>query len=80
MGMCRKPKKLIRDLWRESELTTSLETKIRTDFGGYLDKSDYKSRADHLLYKEEIGPAMRAALLAGPDVVALGASPRRRHQ
>ncbi len=63
--------KLVRGLWRESELSPPLETKIRTDFGSYLDKSDYKSRADHLLYKEAIGPAMRSALLAGPDVVAL---------
>ncbi len=63
--------KLVRNLWRESELSSSLETKIRADFGNYLDKSDYKSRADHLLYKEEIGAAMRSALLAGKDVVAL---------
>jgi soluble lytic murein transglycosylase len=63
--------KLVRSLWREAELTPSLETKIRTDFGTYLEKSDYKSRADHLLYTEDIGTAMRAAALAGPDVLAL---------
>jgi len=64
-------RKLVRSLWREADLTPALETKIRADFGAYLEKSDYKSRADHLLYKEETGPAMRAAALAGPDVLAL---------
>ncbi len=63
--------KLVRTLWREAELTPSLETKIRADFGTYLEKADYKSRADHLLYKENIGAAMRAATFAGPDVLAL---------
>ncbi len=53
------------------ELGAALESKIRTDFGSYLDKSDYKSRADHLLYKETTGAALRSATLAGPDVLAL---------
>jgi len=63
--------KLVRSLWRESELNSALETKIRADFGSYLEKSDYKSRADHLLYKEEAGAALRAAAWAGNDVLAL---------
>ncbi len=63
--------KIVRALWREADLSPALETKIRTDFGAYLEKSDYKSRADRLLYKEQIGPALRSATLAGPDVLAL---------
>jgi len=63
--------KLIRTLWRENPLNGTLETKIRADFGAFLEKSDFKSRADHLLYKEDTGSALRAATLAGPDVLAL---------
>jgi soluble lytic murein transglycosylase len=70
-GRVPEAQKIVRMLWREGELNASLETKIRTDFGAYLEKSDFKSRADHLLYKEDVGPALRAAALAGPDVLAL---------
>jgi len=63
--------KLIRTLWRQNALNGPLEAKIRADFGSFLEKTDFKSRADHLLYKEDTGPALRAAALAGPDVLAL---------
>jgi len=63
--------KLIRTLWRENPLNGTLEAKIRADFGAFLEKTDFKSRADHLLYKEDTGPALRAAALAGPEVLAL---------
>ncbi len=62
---------LVRSVWREADLNAALETKIRTDFGAYLEKSDHKYRADRLLYKEQPALALRAAALAGPDVVAL---------
>ena len=54
-GQMPEAQKLVRELWRGSELTTSLETKIRADFGSYLDKSDYKSRADHLSTRKKSG-------------------------
>ena len=63
--------RLARALYRDSDLTPFLETRLKADFGGELQKSDYKFRADRLLYKEDVGGAMRAATLAGPDVVAL---------
>ena len=62
---------LVRGVWRDADFNAALEAKITADFGDYLQKSDYKYRADRLLYKEQTGNALRSAALAGPDVVAL---------
>jgi len=62
---------LARSVWREADLNTALEARVTADFGEYLQKSDYKYRADRLLYKEQTANALRAAALAGPDVLAL---------
>ncbi len=63
--------KLARALFRENELPPALETRLKADFGADLTKGDYKYRADRLLYKEQVIPALRAAFVAGPDVFAL---------
>lgn len=63
--------KLARSVFRESDLTPYSETALRTEFGGDLTKGDFKYRADKLLYKEKVGPAMRYAAVAGTDVLAL---------
>ncbi len=63
--------KIARAIYRESDISPYLETRLKADFGTDLTKSDFKYRADRLLYKDQVGPAMRAALQAGPDVVAL---------
>jgi soluble lytic murein transglycosylase len=62
---------LVRTIWRKADLTGPLETKIKTEFGTYLTQADHKARADRLLYEEENEAGMRAATLAGPEVVAL---------
>ncbi len=62
---------LARSVWREADLNAALEARVTADFGEYLQKSDYKYRADRLLYKEQTANALRAAALAGPDVLAL---------
>jgi soluble lytic murein transglycosylase len=62
---------LARSVWREADINATLEARLTSDFGDYLQKSDYKYRADRLLYKEQTANALRAAALAGPDVVAL---------
>ncbi len=62
---------LARSVWREADLNALLEAKLTTDFGAFLLKADYKYRADRLLYKEQTANALRAAALAGPDVLAL---------
>ena len=62
---------MIRPLWRDQELTESLETIVKDDFGDLLTRVDHKARADRLIYKERAGAGLRAAALAGPDVVAL---------
>jgi soluble lytic murein transglycosylase len=62
---------LVRAVWREFDLNAALEAKATSDFGSYLGKADHKYRADRLLYKEQTASALRAAALAGPDVVAL---------
>jgi soluble lytic murein transglycosylase len=63
--------KLARALFRESDLPPALELRLKADFGADLTKGDYKYRADRLLYKEQVAPALRAAFVAGPDVVTL---------
>jgi soluble lytic murein transglycosylase len=62
---------LVRAVWRETDLNSQLEAKVKTDFNTYLDRADYKFRADRLLYKEQFAGAFRAAALAGPGVLAL---------
>ena len=63
--------RIARAVFRESDLPGAVEIKLKADFGGDLTKGDYKYRADRLLYKEQVGPALRAAAFAGPDVLAL---------
>ena len=63
--------KLARALFRDTEMTPYLEGRLKADFGSDLNQADYKYRADRLLYKEQVGPAMHAAAAAGPDELAL---------
>jgi soluble lytic murein transglycosylase len=62
---------LAREVWRESDLSGSLEVAVLRDFGDYFTWDDHKKRSDRLAYKDNSGGAMRAANLAGPDVLAL---------
>ena len=62
---------LVRALWREDDLTAGEEAVLLKEFGALLRREDHKYRADRLLYKETVQPALRAAVLAGPDVVLL---------
>lgn len=62
---------LVRAVWRNGDLNSQLEARLRSEFGGYLGAADHKFRADRLLYKGDTAGAFRAAALAGPDVLAL---------
>jgi soluble lytic murein transglycosylase len=62
---------IARALWRDDTFDAWTESQILREFGGVLQKSDHKARADRLLYAESFGPALRAAALAGPDEMAL---------
>ncbi|ACK49819.1 Lytic transglycosylase catalytic [Methylocella silvestris BL2] len=70
-GKTKEAAALVKTVWRNSDLNSTLESRTKADFGAFLDKSDHKYRADRFLYKEQVANAMRAAALAGPDVVAL---------
>ena len=63
--------KLARALFRESDLQPYLEAQFKTEFGADLTRGDYKYKADRLMYKEQAPAALRYAVSAGPDVVAL---------
>ena len=63
--------KLARALFRESDLPAPIEARLKADFGADLTKGDYKYKADRLLYKEQVAPALRAATVAGPDILLL---------
>jgi soluble lytic murein transglycosylase len=62
---------LAREVWRETELGQPLETALRKEFSDFLTPADHKYRADRLLYAEKNAAALRAAELAGKDVVLL---------
>jgi soluble lytic murein transglycosylase len=70
-GRTSEVEELVRAVWRDSDLNGLLESKVKTEFGAYLGKADHKYRALRLLYKEQNAAALRAATLAGPDVLAL---------
>ncbi|MDX7950757.1 lytic transglycosylase domain-containing protein [Lichenihabitans sp. Uapishka_5] len=61
----------VRAIWRVEDISTSEEADILREFGPVLGSADHKRRADRLLYKEQVQPALRAAALAGPDVKLL---------
>ena len=63
--------RLARAVFRESDPTSYGEGLLRAEFGTDLTKADFKYRADRLLYKGRVAPALRAAAQAGPDVLAL---------
>jgi soluble lytic murein transglycosylase len=62
---------LVRDVWRRSSLSASLETHVRAEFGAYLSPADYKARADRLLYEGDNASGLRNAALVNPDYVVL---------
>ena len=59
---------IVRDIWRNSDIDASEEATILKDYSTLIGRDDHKFRADRLLYKEQVQPALRAASLAGPDV------------
>ena len=61
----------VRALWRNETLNLWTEGVLLRDFASLLTSADHKFRADRLLYAENAAAALRAAALAGPDVLAL---------
>jgi soluble lytic murein transglycosylase len=62
---------LVRGAWRNDDFDGWTEGVLLSEFGALLSAADHKYRAERLLYAEKIAPAMRAAALAGPDMVAV---------
>jgi soluble lytic murein transglycosylase len=62
---------IVRQVWREEDLTPYQEASILREFGEAIGRDDHKFRADRMLYKEQTQNALREAALAGPDVLAL---------
>ncbi|MGE4373044.1 MAG: lytic transglycosylase domain-containing protein [Xanthobacter sp.] len=60
-----------RSAWREDSLTESFEKTALSEFGRAFTRDDHKARASRFSYARDSGRAMRAASLAGSDVVAL---------
>ncbi|QGM99665.1 lytic transglycosylase domain-containing protein [Methylocystis parvus] len=60
-----------RDAWREDDLPQSFENQFLKELGELLTVQDHKYRADRMFYAGKNGPALRAAELAGKDVVLL---------
>ncbi|MGU3494028.1 transglycosylase SLT domain-containing protein [Xanthobacteraceae bacterium A53D] len=62
---------LVRDAWRNDEMTEGFENQLIEDFGGLLTRADHKARADKFSYKPDSARALRAAARAGSDIVTL---------
>jgi soluble lytic murein transglycosylase len=62
---------LVRDVWRDGDLTQALETNLLKEFAPLLTAEDDKYRADRLLYKESTAPALRAAARADAQTLLL---------
>jgi soluble lytic murein transglycosylase len=71
MGRDSEAAQIIRALWRDDDFDALTESVILRDFGASLAKADHKYRADRLLYTAYLGAAVRAAALAGPEVLAV---------
>jgi soluble lytic murein transglycosylase len=63
--------RLVRGVWRDDDLDGWTEGAILREFAPLLTGADHRRRAVRLLYQERIGPALRAAALAGPETFAL---------
>ena len=62
---------IISTLWRDGNFDAFTESVIIREFGSSLAQADHKYRADRLFYAGAFAAAMRAAALAGSDVLAL---------
>ena len=62
---------LAREAWREDDLSEGMESVFRKELGDLLRAADHKYRADRLLYGGKNVAGLRAAELAGKDVVLL---------
>jgi soluble lytic murein transglycosylase len=62
---------LVRSVWHEADLSLNVENQVKADFAGDLEKADHRIRTDRLLAKGETEGALRAAALAGSDVLTL---------
>jgi soluble lytic murein transglycosylase len=71
MGRPEEASQTIRALWREGSFDGLAESVILREFGSSLSKPDHAYRADRLLYAGYLSAGVRAAALAGPDVLAL---------
>ncbi len=71
MGRAEEATQIIRALWRDGNFDALAESVILREFGASLTKADHAYRADRLLYAGYLSAGVRAAALAGPDVLAL---------
>jgi soluble lytic murein transglycosylase len=62
---------LVRGVWRDDDLDGWTEGALLGEFAGLLTPADHKFRAERLLYREKVAPALHAAALASADELAL---------
>ena len=70
-GETARANELARKIWREDQLNATQEGALKKNFGAVFTAADSARRAAYLAYEEQFSGALRAATLAGPDVVAL---------
>ena len=60
-----------RAVWREDDLTPWAEGAVLKEFAVLLTPADHRYRAERLLYREQVGAALRTAERAGPAALSL---------
>ncbi|MBN9063593.1 MAG: hypothetical protein BGP06_14325 [Rhizobiales bacterium 65-9] len=62
---------LIRTVWREDNLSATLEASVGAEFADLLRSEDHRARMERYIFKEEIAKALGAASRAGAGYEAL---------
>jgi len=70
-GRAEEASRIIRSLWRDGNFDGLTEAVILREFGASLTKADHAYRTDRLIYAGYASAGLRAAVLGGPDVLAL---------
>ena len=56
---------MLRDVWTTEDLSQTVESNIRREFGSLLSPADHQARADHFFYRGKAEIALRAANYTG---------------
>jgi soluble lytic murein transglycosylase len=56
--------RLVKEVWRDEDLSPAVESKALADFGGLLNTDDHAARAEHFFFEKDLAAAQRNAARA----------------